>query len=173
MPRIYGEVPFPYLCLLISGGHTIIALVKSPVDFVVLESTLDDSIGELLDKVTAKIGLGHASELEDYAFGGRADTSHHVSTPYSSAPMSFSGLKTKYLALLSKSQTLCEKRELVRSLLLTVTDGLSRRVASSLKNCRDCKIQITKLVVSGGVASSPLICGIIRSCKLQICWVLS
>lgn len=146
---------------MISGGHTIIALVKNPLDFVVLESTLDDSIGELLDKVSANIGLSHTSELEEYAFGARADTSRRVAMPYS-APISFSGLKTKYLALLSESQTLNEKRRLVQSLFLTATGSLSRKVASSLKTCRGCKIQITKLVVSGGVASSPLVCGTIR-----------
>ena len=57
--RLLDDVAFPYLMLLVSGGHTQILLVRGPGDYARWASTIDDAIGEAFDKVGAILGLGH------------------------------------------------------------------------------------------------------------------
>lgn len=87
--------PFPYLCLLVSGGHTQVLRVESPTDIRVMGSTLDDAAGEAFDKAGKLLGLGYPAgpEIDTLARRGapRFDLPHPRLPGYA---FSFSGLKT-------------------------------------------------------------------------------
>ena len=57
--QIEGEMKFPLLTLLVSGGHTELLLVKDHLDIELLGTTLDDAVGEAYDKVARMLGLGY------------------------------------------------------------------------------------------------------------------
>ena len=54
-----NEIDFPFLCLLVSGGHTQILLVKNYNNFEILGETLDDALGEAFDKTAKLLGYGY------------------------------------------------------------------------------------------------------------------
>lgn len=95
---------FPYLCLVVSGGHTQLVLVREGFQQEVLGSTRDDAAGEAFDKVAKLLGLGYPGgpKIDKLAREGRAD--FHA-FPRSSLPgyeFSFSGLKTAVLYYLNQ-----------------------------------------------------------------------
>ncbi len=53
-----NEIKYPSLCLLVSGGHTQLMLINSPIDYEIIGQTLDDAVGEAFDKVSSKLQLG-------------------------------------------------------------------------------------------------------------------
>lgn len=71
MARMTHKVPFPFLCILVSGGHSLLTLVKSTSQFYLLGETLDDAPGEAFDKIARRLKLRN---LPQYAWlsGGRA-----------------------------------------------------------------------------------------------------
>lgn len=71
MARMTNKVPFPFLCILISGGHSLLTLVKSTSQFYLLGETLDDAPGEAFDKIARRLKLRN---LPEYAWlsGGRS-----------------------------------------------------------------------------------------------------
>ena len=91
---------FPALGLVVSGGHTSLFRVESPVSCELIGRTIDDAVGEALDKAAAMLGLGHPGgpRLEACARAGDADALR-FSLPQLENPLDFSlsGLKTKLL----------------------------------------------------------------------------
>ncbi|XP_058840777.1 probable tRNA N6-adenosine threonylcarbamoyltransferase, mitochondrial, partial [Topomyia yanbarensis] len=71
MIRMTNNIPFPYLCILLSGGHAILTLVKSARDFYILGETIDDAPGEMFDKIARRLKLRN---IPQYAWlsGGQA-----------------------------------------------------------------------------------------------------
>lgn len=96
----YGELPLPFLVLLVSGGHTLIVLVERLRLYEVLGTTLDDALGEAYDKVGKLFGLGFpaGAKVDKLAANGRADLIP-LTPPMmdESLNFSFSGLKTAVL----------------------------------------------------------------------------
>ena len=96
---------FPALALLVSGGHTHIYLVRSPVDFVLLGRSLDDAAGEALDKLGKLLGLPYPAGREIDRLGGAGRLEKFFSCPYlqnDNLDFSFSGLKTAARLLLKE-----------------------------------------------------------------------
>jgi N6-L-threonylcarbamoyladenine synthase len=96
--RLTHDVQFPYLLLLVSGGHTQLLLVKSVQDFILLGTTRDDAVGECFDKSAKLLGLPYPGgpALEALALQGDAKR-YPFSLPLlesDSCDFSFSGLKT-------------------------------------------------------------------------------
>lgn len=92
------DLPFPSVCLVVSGGHTALFLVRSFMDYSLVGSTRDDAAGEAFDKVAKMMGLGYPGgpHIDRLAAEGRADA---VAFPRGllhepSYDFSFSGLKT-------------------------------------------------------------------------------
>ena len=100
----YSPPSFPFLCLTVSGGHTQIVLVKSPLDMEIVGQTIDDAIGEAFDKAGKLLGLGYpAGPLIDHYAKNSLDEKHHFTFPkVSGLNYSFSGLKTQFLYFLNK-----------------------------------------------------------------------
>ncbi|MBM3256691.1 MAG: tRNA (adenosine(37)-N6)-threonylcarbamoyltransferase complex transferase subunit TsaD [Candidatus Moranbacteria bacterium] len=102
LPRTFSfrDKPFPMLALLISGGHTMLVMVKKHLEYKVLGETLDDAAGEAFDKVARILGLGYPGgpQLSKIAQRGCPDFEFPVPLKNSrDLNFSFSGLKTAVL----------------------------------------------------------------------------
>jgi N6-L-threonylcarbamoyladenine synthase len=158
--RFTDDVAFPYLLLLVSGGHCQVLLVKGVGHYTCLGSTLDDAAGECFDKAAKMIGLGFPGGPAIEAAAAQGDT-NRFSLP---APLkgrdgcdfSFSGMKTAVRhaveALPPGPLTRQDANDLAASLQQAVTahviDRLSNAVAMSASDTP------TALVAAGGVAAN-------------------
>ena len=152
----YPELEPPFLCLVVSGGHTMIVDVKGYTDLEILGSTRDDAAGECFDKVARVLGMpypGGAALDKAARFGD--DTRYPMPMAKLSGnplDMSFSGLKTAALNLIHN----CQQREeeidipsLCASFSRAVSETLVPRTMSALRE-RGYK----KLAIAGGVAAN-------------------
>lgn len=166
---IENKIPFPFICITASGGHTALYLVKSYGEYTVLGQTLDDAAGEAFDKISKLINLGYpggpiieklASEVnfEDFFKYPR-------STP-NSLNFSFSGLKTAVMYDLVKrnAYNLQEKlflqkdnlelqRQISSSLLVCITDIFEQKLNLALK----LNPEVKAVAFVGGVACNKYI----------------
>ena len=97
-PRLSHKLEFPYLLLLISGGHTMFLSVEGPGKYKVLGQSIDDAMGEAFDKTGRLLGLGYPGgpEIEKLAINGNAQR-FKFPQPLkgrNNCDFSFSGLKT-------------------------------------------------------------------------------
>ena len=152
----YPELEPPFLCLVVSGGHTMIVDVKGYTNLEILGSTRDDAAGECFDKVARVLGMpypGGAALDKAARFGD--DTRYPMPMAKLSGnplDMSFSGLKTAALNLIHN----CQQREeeidipsLCASFSRAVSETLVPRTMSALRE-RGYK----KLAIAGGVAAN-------------------
>jgi len=152
----YPALEPPFLCLVVSGGHSQLVDVRGYTDMRVIGATRDDAAGECFDKVARVLGLGYpgGKALDDLAQSGSDSAYDLPRASVDSAPldMSFSGLKT---AVLNKIHNAEQKGEvldrpgLAASFAAAVSDTLVPRamLAASL-------LGHTKLCVAGGVAAN-------------------
>ncbi len=146
---------FPFVALVVSGGHTSLFLVRSPLEYYLLGQTRDDAAGEAFDKVAKLLGLGYP--------GGRiisrlAEAGDPESIPLP-RPMkekgldfSFSGLKTavvNYVRDLEKKGLRIPVQDLCASFEWAVVEVLVEKSAAALKITG-----VNRLVVAGGVAAN-------------------
>ncbi len=161
-PRLLGKCDFPYLLLLISGGHTQFQRVKGVGDYQRLGTTIDDALGEAFDKTAKLLGLGYPGgpQVEIWA---RRGTAARFSLPRplkgrDDCNFSFSGLKTAVREVVRGLGTLrdADRADLCASfeqaVAETVADRLLRAMALFREGHPDGKQPI--LVVSGGVAAN-------------------
>lgn len=162
--RLSEPLAFPYLLLLVSGGHSQLVLVKSPLEYVLLGTTLDDAVGEAFDKVAKILGLPYPGgpSIENLAILGnqkrfklpRPLLNHHEMSLKCS--FSFSGLKTAVRQEIAKLSSLqeCEQRDMAASFQAAVLDILVDRARNALEFCLKQKIPLNAFVVSGGVGAN-------------------
>ncbi len=96
---------FPYLCLAVSGGNTLLLLVNSDTEIIKLGSTIDDAAGEAFDKVSKLIGLGYPGGpkiQEAAAYGNAEKIKFPIAKTKNELDFSFSGLKTAVLRYIQK-----------------------------------------------------------------------
>ncbi len=148
----------PFLCLLVSGGHTCLIEVRDCADYQVLGSTRDDAAGEAFDKVARLLGLGYpggpiidrlALKGDPHSFKlpeGKISLPEGGFHPYD---MSFSGLKTAMLNLVKKLSDPLPVEDLAASFQYTVAQSLTKRTI----NCALAQ-NLTRIVVGGGVAAN-------------------
>ncbi|MBR1792216.1 MAG: tRNA (adenosine(37)-N6)-threonylcarbamoyltransferase complex transferase subunit TsaD [Bacteroidales bacterium] len=93
---------FPFVCLLVSGGHTQILLLRSHFDIEVLGETIDDAAGEAIDKAAKIMDLGYPGGpiIDRMAREGNADAFHFATPSIAGYNYSFSGIKTSFLYFL-------------------------------------------------------------------------
>lgn len=100
---IEGETPdFPFLCLTVSGGHTQIVQVRSPLDMTVIGQTQDDAVGEAFDKSAKLLGLPYPGGplIDRYARDGNPLAYRFPLTEMPGLDFSFSGIKTAIMYFL-------------------------------------------------------------------------
>ena len=146
----------PFLCEIISGGHTHLVIVKDYGSFEILGRTRDDAAGEAFDKVARAIGLGYPGgpKIDKLAKEGNPDAIHFPRAKVEDAPydFSFSGVKSAVLNHLNgckmKGEPIVEA-DIAASFQKAVCDVLVDHAMQAVKDYR-----INKLALSGGVASN-------------------
>ncbi len=157
-PRLTNDVSFPYLLLLMSGGHTELILVKGIGIYQKLGSTIDDAVGEAFDKTARLLGLPYPGgpSLEQAARLGNPDL-YPFPKPLCNKPgmdFSFSGLKTAVRVFVQKQEALSSQdtADIAASFQKTVADILVNRCGHALNNT-----SVETLVIAGGVAANTYI----------------
>jgi N6-L-threonylcarbamoyladenine synthase len=154
-PLLEDDPPaFPFVALLISGGHTLLVEVAGIGRYRVLGASVDDAVGEAFDKSASMLGLGYPGgpALAALASEGRADA-YHFPRPMLARPgldFSFSGLKTAVmLAVKAASDDRSVRADIAASFEQAVVDTL-------VGKCRRALAQtgIRRLVVAGGVGAN-------------------
>jgi N6-L-threonylcarbamoyladenine synthase len=152
----YPELKPPFLCLVVSGGHTMIIEVKDYTEMRILGTTLDDAAGECFDKVGRVLGMPYPGGAALDKAAQQGDESKYDlprskpgENPYN---MSFSGLKTAALNLIHHAEQVGEEIDipsLCASFTAAVSDTLVPRVVRAIEET-GCK----KIAVAGGVAAN-------------------
>ena len=159
------DFTFPYLTLLVSGGHTQLWETRGAEDFVLLGQTLDDAAGEAFDKTAVLLGLGYpgGAALEKLAAEGDGSRFPLPSPLQPNCNFSFSGLKTAVRRLVQKESAAAESQsakkesptmrhlraDIAASFQRAAAEGLARQTAAAAK-----KIGAKRIAVVGGVAQN-------------------
>ena len=160
-----GDLAFPYLLLLVSGGHTQMVLVRGVGRYERWATTIDDALGEAFDKTAKLLGLPYPGgpSVEAAAAGGDASrfAFPHPLKGEARPDFSFSGLKTAVRQAASAIAPLSEAdvADICASFQRAVTQTLAERVGRSLARFRETfpAIAAPALVVAGGVAANKAI----------------
>ena len=152
----YPDLEPPFLCLVVSGGHTMIVNVLDYTEMEILGTSLDDAAGECFDKVARVLGMPYpgGAALDKMAQTGNEHTyslprSKPGENPYN---MSFSGLKTAALNLIHHAEQVGEEiniPDLCAAFSAAVSDTLVPRVEMAIR-----ETGCGKIAVAGGVAAN-------------------
>ena len=159
-PRLVASVHFPYLLLLVSGGHTQIVMVREVGDYVRLGTTVDDAMGEAFDKVAKLVGLGYPGGplVEKAATTGDPERFAFPRPMQGRAvpDFSLSGLKTAVRLEAERIKPVREQdvADLCASFQAAVVDMVVDRVRAGLRMARAEHGAPTALVAAGGVAAN-------------------
>ena len=135
--RLEGEAPYPFLLLLVSGGHCQLLDVRGVGDFRRLGATIDDAAGEAFDKIAAHMGLGYPGgpALEQAARGGDASRFPlpRMLAGRRTCDFSFSGLKTAAARIIDREvHTEVDRRDLAAAVQAAIADQLAERSARAM-----------------------------------------
>ena len=146
------ELKPPFLCLIVSGGHTHLVHIKNYKDFDIIGKTRDDAIGEAFDKVARVIGLGYPGgpKIDKLAKDGEANI-NLPKTHFENLDFSFSGIKTAVINLHHKNPDV-NKADLAASFEKAVTDVL---IENTLKAAE--QLNIDTIALAGGVSANSYI----------------
>ncbi len=150
------KVPFPFIALVVSGGHTELYIVREFEDYMYLGGTLDDAVGEAYDKVARMLGLGYPGGpvIDKLSKEGK----EVIKLP---RPMikekgknrfnfSFSGLKSAVLREVEKG--IYRKEDIARSFQEAATDVLVAKTVDAAQ-----EFGIKNIVVAGGVSANSML----------------
>ena len=145
----YKELEPPFLCMIISGGHTHLVHVKDYTKFEILGKTRDDAIGEAFDKVARVIGLEYPGgpKIDKLAKEGKANIKL-PHTFFDNLDFSFSGIKTAVLNMYHKNPNI-NKQNLCASFEQAVTDMIITNTLKAIK-----ELNIEKVALAGGVSAN-------------------
>jgi N6-L-threonylcarbamoyladenine synthase len=153
----FNPPPFPFLCLLVSGGNSQIVLVRAYNNMEVLGQTIDDAAGEAIDKCSKVMGLGYPGGpiIDRLARQGNPKAYQFAEPHIPGLDYSFSGLKTSFLYNLRKwvedDPDFVEhhKEDLAASLEWTIVDILMKKLKLAVK-----QTGIKHVAVAGGVSAN-------------------
>ncbi|WP_169543919.1 tRNA (adenosine(37)-N6)-threonylcarbamoyltransferase complex transferase subunit TsaD [Sneathiella aquimaris] len=159
--RMTDKIAFPYVLLLVSGGHSQILVVEGVGQFRRLGTTIDDAVGEAFDKTAKLMGLGFPGgpAVEKYAAKGD-ENRFSLPRPMKGKPgcdFSFSGLKTavrQCLESLGNDVTEQDKCDLAASFQKAAIESLLSRTGQALKIVRSDHPDCQNVVIAGGVAAN-------------------
>ncbi|MFA5769939.1 MAG: tRNA (adenosine(37)-N6)-threonylcarbamoyltransferase complex transferase subunit TsaD [Patescibacteria group bacterium] len=150
-----SDFKFPYLALIISGGHTEFVVFKDHLEYEIVGQTLDDAAGEALDKAAKLLGLGYPGGpvIERLSKEVGNIDSHNFPRPMLKSKdlnFSFSGLKTSFYYFLKENpnQT-SEIKRLASSFQEAVFDTLIKKTQMAIK-----QTGINRLIIGGGVVAN-------------------
>lgn len=155
------DFKFPYLALLVSGGHTELVIFKNHLQYEIVGRTVDDAAGEALDKAAKMLGLGYPGGAVIERMANEVDNRdfHNFPRPMirsKNLDFSFSGLKTAFYYYLKEKNLTGEKavvntniKELASSYQAAVFDTLIKKTEMAIQ-----KTGITQLATGGGVIAN-------------------
>ncbi len=153
-PLLEHDIPFPYLALAVSGGHTHLYIVKQIGAYELIGHTLDDAAGEAFDKVAKMCGLGYPGGVQIDRLATQGDpTAFNFPRPmlqHKGYDFSFSGIKTAVMTQLKKFDTMPEGQilaDLAASFQVAVVEVLQQKTLRAAK-----AHNLKRIVIAGGVA---------------------
>lgn len=157
----------PFLCLIVSGGHTHLVIVKDYGEFEILGRTRDDAAGEAFDKVARAIGLGYPGgpKIDKLSKEGNPNAIVFPKAKIGDCPydFSFSGVKSAVLNYLNQAQMKGEdvnRADFAASFQKAVVDVLVEHTMQAAKD-----YHMDKVAIAGGVASN----GTLRAAMEEAC----
>ena len=167
--------PFPFLCLLVSGGNSQIVKVNAYNDMQVLGQTIDDAAGEAIDKCSKVMGLGYPGGpiIDRLARKGNPNAYSFAEPHIQGLDYSFSGLKTSFLYNLRKwvaeEPDFIEnhKEDLAASLEFTIVDILMKKLKLAVKQTK-----IKHVAVAGGVSANNGLRNAFHECAERYGWTI-
>jgi N6-L-threonylcarbamoyladenine synthase len=154
----------PYICLVVSGGHSHLVVVKDYGEYEIIGRTRDDAAGEAFDKVARAIGLGYPGgpKIDKLSKEGNPDAivfpkAHIADSPYD---FSFSGVKSAVLNYINGCNMKGEEynnADIAASFQKAVTDVLVENAMKAVK-----EYSLSKFAIAGGVASNSTLRGAMR-----------
>lgn len=150
----YKDLTPPFIGLIVSGGHSAIVNVKDYTNYEVLGSTLDDAVGECLDKVARVMGLGYPGgpKIDKLGKEGKANIKFTKDSLKNSFDSSFSGLKTaviNYIHSLTQKKKEIPVKDICASL---ENEAFLPIIKKSIRACKE--KNYSKLCVAGGVSAN-------------------
>lgn len=146
----HKELTPPYLCLVVSGGHSHLVYVKDYTEFEILGKTRDDAVGEAFDKVARTVGLGYPGgpKIDKLAKEGKP-VYNLPRTFFDNLDFSFSGIKTAVINLVHKEKDNICMEDLCASFEEAVTDMLVQNVLRAVET-----VKTNKVAIAGGVSAN-------------------
>ncbi len=159
------KLKFPFLCLLVSGGHTQLILAKNLGEYEIIGDTLDDSAGEAFDKTAKLLGLGYPGGqiVSEYAINGEDIYNFPRPMKHSTdLDFSFAGLKTAVLTQVKKIQSnkqvqelyVQDKRNICKSFVNACVDVISHKCLKAINLLKQQGYLDINLIVCGGVSAN-------------------
>lgn len=152
--KLENDFSYPALALIVSGGHTDLAIMKDDYEFEVLGKTLDDAIGECFDKVARVIGVPYPGGpgVEKLALAGENVYDFPVALSKDNYNFSYSGLKSSVINLVNNSKNRKEEinvQNIARSFQDAAVKQITEKVNVALQNTK-----VTTVIVAGGVSAN-------------------
>ena len=169
-PKLNSELDYPYLLLLISGGHSQYLSVKNLSEHIRLGTTIDDAIGEAFDKTAKLLGIEFPGGPKIEILAKKGDPNKYdLPKPIfnkGGCNLSFAGLKTAILKITKQIKTDQEKFDLAASFQKTVIEILYKKTKIAFSQFeKQIKPNKKKFVVAGGVAANKEI----RQMLIKLC----
>jgi len=169
-PKLNSKLDYPYLLLLISGGHSQYLSVKNLSNYKRLGTTIDDAIGEAFDKTAKLLGIEFPGGPQIEVFAKKGDPNkYELPKPIfnkGGCNLSFAGLKTAVLKITKQIKNNQEKFDLAASFQKTVIEILNKKTKIAFTEFEEqIKPKDKKFVVAGGVAANKEI----RNMLIKLC----
>tara|TARA_Y100001935_G_scaffold247965_1_gene244534 strand:- start:209 stop:1282 length:1074 start_codon:yes stop_codon:yes gene_type:complete len=169
-PKLNSELDYPYLLLLISGGHSQYLSVKNLSEYKRLGTTIDDAIGEAFDKTAKLLGIEFPGGPQIEILAKKGDPNKYdLPRPIfnkGGCNLSFAGLKTAILKISKEIKTNQEKFDLAASFQKTVIEILQKKTKIAFAEFeKQINSKEKKFVVAGGVAANKEI----RNMLINLC----
>lgn len=158
--HLVEKISYPYLGLVVSGGHSLFLLATSPVDMEILGTTIDDAAGEAFDKGGKLMGLGYPAgkTIDELAKDG--DESKYLFPiglkKSANADLSYSGVKTALRLFLEKNPGIEKDQDELANVCAgyqrSIVEALKLKARYALKKAREITGKEVPLVIGGGVA---------------------
>tara|TARA_A100001388_G_scaffold277655_1_gene270273 strand:- start:8440 stop:9441 length:1002 start_codon:yes stop_codon:yes gene_type:complete len=149
---IESKITFPALCLVVSGGHTSLYILKNEINFQLIGNTIDDAAGEAFDKGAKILGLGYPGGVKIDQISRKGNSNFHkfpvANLGKDSLNFSFSGLKTSLKYFIEKNKDWIENKEsIAASYQEAIVDSLIEKIFLANKIHKT-----SSILICGGVA---------------------
>jgi len=159
-PTFNNIINYPYICFLLTGGHTQLYLIRDINKYEMLGETLDDAIGEAFDKVAKLLGQSYPGGPIIEKKAKKGDDKYfdlpHPLNKKNNLNFSFSGIKTAVNLIVKKNNNIDEKfiNNMSASFQKKISDILENKLHSVMIYLEQEKIKVSQISIVGGVASN-------------------